>query len=279
MNAFLNFLEHNDFEKRTVTLPEDAFDPNLDDDEDDAKEHYSDLAEFENQEYYLLNGFDSSGEMEIMLEKLFGEFKIYVLEANIRNNIEFSTEICNQLKNLHKEIEEETPIAKSLGSGRLEELYKKKLSYCKKAILFLKGESNQKRSTVFNSYKWIKDPDVMLPKAYKLMVGKFISANTTYEDFWKVFSYKPIGEVNPIKWYEDHVNGLIFFIVRLKERKIINDERGERFNHILLKKCFRNSSGLEFAQTSTKQTKSKVMKEIAPPKKEAIDELIKEIIS
>ncbi len=278
----MNFLAENGFEKKTVILPDDAFDPNLD---GEAKDYHSDLGEFENQEFYLLNGFDRAGEMEVTLEKLFSKFKMYVLEANIRNNIEFSTEICNQLKNLHAEIEEGTRIAKSLGSRRLEELYKKKLSYCEKAIEYTRGEPEKEpgqersteRSTVFYSYRWLIDPDQMIPKAYELMVGTWISAQTKPEDFEKVFSYTPIGEVTPISWYEDAVNGLIFFIVRLKENKIIDDDRGGRLNIKLLRRCFRNRSGDEFTQKIA-QTKSNIIRDISSKKKVAIDDLINKII-
>lgn len=282
MNEFLSFLAANDFEKRIHTLPDEAYDPNLD---ENLADHYSDMAEFENQEYYLLNGFERDGDMEVELKKLFNQFKIYAYENKIKEQQEFRNEIITQVLGTVKAIEEGIRRAKALESEGLIALYNKKLSYSRQTINLLQSEEPDEKkvhrgSKVFYSYKWLIDADALIPKAYHLMVGKWINKNTTLEQFRNVFSEKPIGECRPIWWYEDAINGLVLFVGRLKERNVISDwNKKDRLNIQLLTACFRNASGSEFSNKSIKSTKYGVKKEISPQKKDAIDDLVHRIIS
>ncbi len=278
MNRFLDFLSKNDTEKRFFTLPEFASDPNL---EEEAKDYYSDLEHLENREYYLLNGYEDSTKLEAALKRLFNQFKFNALEKNIKDKKGLCAEVQHQLNSISIEIEKRVSAAEISDLSDLAVLYKTKLSYCEKALEFLKNEIKKEpgkiRSKVFFSYTWLITPDELIPKAYYLMVGKWIGQKTTLEEFRNIFFHKPIEECNPIWWYEDPIIGLVFFIDRMKQKKIIDDGGGKRFNIQLLKRCFRNSSGKEFPQKNISQIRTNMHRDIAPTKKDAIDDLIKKI--
>ena len=199
--------------------------------------------------YKFFNAVKSDGEIIVGVDK--------ILEANLRILGVLMTEKEAQRKYVNEHFD----------NSDFREVINEKFGYPKKRI--------QPKTTIIESYKWLNEPDTELPELYKKMVGLFIHSETSEEQFMDVFSGQPIKNITPIKWHEDNVSELLYFIINLSET--YNIEKKKRTDYKKLTACFVKPNGEPF-DAKFKELKQKLEYNLSKDKQKAIDELLSHFI-
>lgn len=101
-----------------------------------------------------------------------------------------------------------------------------------------KKNQNTKRIQQKTSYNWQGNTKVEIPRLYKKMVGKFIAADTSTEQFMAAFTSQPIGSFRPLEWISSTVL-LAYFINLLRVEKKIRSYETDLWS--VAEGCFKNT--------------------------------------
>ncbi len=73
----------------------------------------------------------------------------------------------------------------------------------------------QKKRIVL-TYNWLTKPALYIPQLFELVkMNGLVDGKTSYNDFYAVFSAKQPGSFKPIRWHENNVTELLYFLKRL----------------------------------------------------------------
>ena len=123
------------------------------------------------------------------------------------------------------------------------------------------------------SYNWIGNHSD-IPKLYRAMLTRFILQETTETQFRAIFREEPIENTTPVKWHEDNASELLYFIIRLQEKRKIRQSQQQ--DYIKLKACFVKPDGTVFS-SEFKSLRINLETNLSMDKQKAINDLITSI--
>ena len=132
------------------------------------------------------------------------------------------------------------------------------------------NKQNVINNTAFNSYKWDIQKFSDLNKLHRLFKDRF--NNISLSDFKKVFSDKPIEDINPIITNFSNAE-LIYFIHYLMEKGFILLEKNLSIERLV--SCFKNSQNKTLNKESIKSIKSKILSDNLEVQNQVINHLKK----
>ena len=135
------------------------------------------------------------------------------------------------------------------------------------------NKQNVINNTAFNSYKWDIQKFSDLNKLHRLFKDRF--NNISLSDFKKVFSDKPIEDINPIITNFSNAE-LIYFIHYLMEKGFILLEKNLSIERLV--SCFKNSQNKTLNKESIKSIKSKILSDNLEVQNQVINHLKKQKI-
>ncbi|MHC1774016.1 MAG: hypothetical protein AB9834_01260 [Lentimicrobium sp.] len=132
---------------------------------------------------------------------------------------------------------------------------------------------NNLKSSQRYSYEWQNKPDEELLELYNLLSNKYklIAPDTTYEQFKPIFTKHPIESIIPIRWHDDNVSELLYFIQRLEQSDQVKHTKNADYQKMTA--CFIKPDGNPF-QAAFKNLKTNIIINLSPDKQRPIDELI-----
>ncbi|GEM_PF-4760886 len=132
-------------------------------------------------------------------------------------------------------------------------------------------ENNNKVNSSVTSYEWADDTDSPR-ELYKLMNNVFI-VDTSENDFISAFSKHRIGSFSPIRWRNDVMAEVVYFINALIDTGLINDS-SKPMNYQRLIGCISKSDGTPFLANSLASANQKLHMYPAQDKKDIIDNML-----
>lgn len=114
------------------------------------------------------------------------------------------------------------------------------------------------KPTVY-SYLWTGTSEQLESTYQDLKNESYIDKGTKYEDFRKVFNQSDIDSIQPIKWHNNSVTEVLYFIELLIQIGSI-DKHPSR--HKVLSKCFCNNKGRPYNYNSLRQIRSSISHEL-----------------
>ena len=124
------------------------------------------------------------------------------------------------------------------------------------------------------SYKWLGQPDEQEQLFTDLQ--SYFSIKATFKQFKPIFLGVPLEEVEPIRWHEDNASELLFFIMDMMEKGLINDEI-KRMDYKKLQGCFIKPDGNIF-NSSFKNLKKNLDVNLSDAKKQAISKILEKYL-